>query len=298
MTQFNDVWMEHQRQRFIRPDAHRYIRADAYRFAPPGSPRYSGEDVIRYCWPADQQRNQRKDASRLAESKSAAANFDPATEAELLQLRAECASLRLEWELQKFAAKERKANFNPAQPRDELGRWTEAGGGTLSNPPDIPNEMPETAQLRNRLIKEAAIWLAKAALREAANPVVGTFLNVLDAALWIQEGYPYIRAYLDQPKSLDELQQAVSAPQKGYDVHHIVEKTPAAQDGFPRSLIDGPDNLVRIPTLKHWEVNRWYETKNMNYGGVTPRIYVRDKDWEERRTVGVRALVEAGVLKP
>jgi hypothetical protein len=32
---------------------------------------------------------------------------------------------------------------------------------------------------------------------------------------------------------------------KGYDIHHIVEQTPADQDGFPRHLISRGENLVR-----------------------------------------------------
>ena len=54
-------------------------------------------------------------------------------------------------------------------------------------------------------------------------------------------------AYYDPPRTLEELQQAASTPAVGYDIHHIVEQTPAEQDGFPRSLIDSPENLVRVP---------------------------------------------------
>lgn len=90
----------------------------------------------------------------------------------------------------------------------------------------------------------------------------------------------------------------MAAPKKGYDLHHIVEQGPAALDGFPRSLIDAPENLVRIPRYKHWEINAWYETSNEDYGNRTPRVYVRGKDWSERVRVGLRALIKAGVLKP
>jgi hypothetical protein len=153
--------------------------------------------------------------------------------------------------------------------------------------------------LRNRIVKEVAKWLVKAALREAAlGPVAGTAVNVLDAASWLYEYYPYIRSYLDTPKSLDELQQAVSDPQKGYDIHHIVEQTLAAQDGFPRWQIDAPDNLVSIPTLKHREISAWYGTKNPQYDDLSPRDYLRGKSWEERDRVGLEALIDHGVLKP
>lgn len=114
----------------------------------------------------------------------------------------------------------------------------------------------------------------------------------------IDEGGPYIVAYTDPPKTLEELQGAVSIPATGYDIHHIVEQTPAEQDGFPRSMIDGPDNLVRIPTLKHRQINAWYMIRKDAYGGVSPRTYLRGKDWLERTRVGHRALIENGVLKP
>ena len=82
------------------------------------------------------------------------------------------------------------------------------------------------------------------------------------------------------------------------DIHHIVERTPAEQAGFPRALIDGPENLVRIPTMKHWEINAWYMKSNDNFGGLSPREYLRGKSWEKRVQVGQEALIEFGVLKP
>jgi hypothetical protein len=96
----------------------------------------------------------------------------------------------------------------------------------------------------------------------------------------------------------EELQRAAATSAKGYDVHHIVEQTPAEQDGFARALIDAPENRVRIPTLKHWQITGWYMTRNDAYGGLSPRAYLRDKDWEERVSVGRKALITYGILKP
>jgi hypothetical protein len=87
-------------------------------------------------------------------------------------------------------------------------------------------------------------------------------------------------------------------PQTGYDIHHIVEKTPARKERFSDDIIDGPDNLVRIPTLKHWQINGWYGRKNAAYGGLSPRDYLRGKSWEERTRVGKEALILFKVLKP
>ena len=55
---------------------------------------------------------------------------------------------------------------------------------------------------------------------------------------------------------------------------------------------------MRIPTLKHYEISGWYGTPNEEFGGLTPRDYLRDKDADERRRVGIEALIQAGVLKP
>ena len=167
----------------------------------------------------------------------------------------------------------------------------------LQTTPKIPLQEPDTAQLRNAVIKQAAKWLLKATLRDALGPI-GVFINVLEAADWIRRSYPYIQTYLDPPKSLEDLQQAVSTPQKGYDIHHIVEQTSAEQDGFPRDLIDAPENLVRIPTLKHWEITAWYATRNEDYNFMSPRQYLRGKSWSERVRVGEFALRKFGVLKP
>lgn len=120
----------------------------------------------------------------------------------------------------------------------------------------------------------------------------------MEAADWLSQFLPWIYSYLDTPKTLDELQQAALNPQPGYNIHHIVEQTPAAQDGFPASLIDGPDNLVLIPTLKHWQISAWYSTANASFDWLSPRDYLRGKDWDERVRVGKMALVLYGVLQP
>lgn len=217
-----------------------------------------------------------------------------------------------------------KAGFDPNQPRvpagnPDGGQWASeggAGGGDASaggavlgasiggspgdsgsDPPKVPKERPESARVRNRVVKEVAKWLVKVGARQLTGPV-GSALNIAEGVSWLYEAYPYVRAYTDAPKTLPELQESVGLPQAGYDVHHIVEQTAAEQDGYPRSLIDGPENLVRVPTLKHWEITGWYMTPNDDYGGQSPRAYLRGKSWQERRRVGIGALVQHKVLRP
>jgi hypothetical protein len=122
--------------------------------------------------------------------------------------------------------------------------------------------------------------------------------HVIEGVAWLSELEPSIEAYLDPPKALEELQRAVSYPRQGSDIHHIVEKTFAEEDGFPKWMIHSPENLVRIPRFKHWEINSWYMTRNEDYEGLPPREYLRGKSWDVRLSVGLKALIKHGVLKP
>ncbi|ODR96954.1 hypothetical protein AUC70_14405 [Methyloceanibacter stevinii] len=62
--------------------------------------------------------------------------------------------------------------------------------------------------------------------------------------------------------------------------------------------IDSRENLVSIPTFKHHLVTSWYMRKNDKFDGMSPRDYLKDKEWEVRNNVGLRALVRFGVLMP
>ena len=173
-----------------------------------------------------------------------------------------------------------------------------AGIGDNGGPPLVPPERPSDGKLRAAIIRAAIKWLIRAGLTAAdiTAPEVLIPLEIgIEVGSW---AYPYIRAYFDGPKSLRELQAAANDPEPGYDIHHIVEQTPAEQDGFSSDRIDAPDNLVHIPTVKHWELNRWYETANDEFGGLTPRQYARGKDWAERQKVGRMGLIVVGVLTP
>jgi hypothetical protein len=209
----------------------------------------------------------------------------------------------------------RKAGFNPDEPRvaagnADGGQWTREGGNgavisdatpdntwkpgsqyaannppgvghnqgpPLEEPPPIPPRPPAIPKDLNTFIKAAAHWLAA-----AGKGVAARYLKILQAVYWVTTlALPYIRAYLSPPKTLIELKQDAPNPQVGYDIHHIVEQTPARKEGFSDDVIDGPDNLVRVPTLKHWQINGWYGRPNEEFGGLSPRDYLSGKSWEE-----------------
>lgn len=286
------AWLAQPRRRWMLPDPSRWLRPDHNKWKRP-------EPVWRM--PPQPQEHKYDDGDLHAEN--------------LARLSRSLAVLRRELASVQGELLRRKAGFNPSQPRapagnSDGGQWTDAGGasgsetsgsgtreGGSSNPPlrlyvaaglpKIPRQRPPSPGERTAIAKATAIWLAENAV--AASEAIAR-------SSWLYHAIPYISSYLDAPKPLEELQQDALTPKIGYDVHHIVEQSSAEAAGYPRTRIDAPDNLVRIPRLRHWEINAWYQTKNPEYGEVPPREYLIGKDWDERRRVGLGALRRYGVL--
>lgn len=114
MTDINPIWLEGQRQRWLRHDWQRFIRHDAHRFMAPDPNSYRSY-ASRL---AEQHRAEEKQAAHDAEVRQLYGDH--------LTLRREVAELKFELAWRKLC---RKHGYNPGQPRDELGRWTDTGGG-------------------------------------------------------------------------------------------------------------------------------------------------------------------------
>jgi hypothetical protein len=254
----------YQQARFMRPDAARYLRPDAARYMRP----QPAERKFR----ADQPRVPAGDpdggqwTDDFPTDISAQSRHDPDGKPRILKIT--------------------------VRPRPGMGH---NNGPALEDPPEIPPERPPTPQARTSFMRAAALWLGRAVL---IGLVAEVYFAKLAATAWLKTFVPAITSYYDPPKTLRELQDAVSSPERGYDIHHIVEQGPALLEGYTRGQIDAPDNLARIPRIKHWEITGWYNTKNLEYGGLTPRQYLRNMPWEEKRRVGLKALREFGVLAP
>lgn len=213
---------------------------------------------------------------------------------EILRLKWHVAAWRFRRALLRYSLT-MKAGFNPEQPRDEEGKWVDTGRdedassdgeseGTASEgetefsdvrkrrPPieglgDIPAVRPETIQEINQIAREIS-----------RNPYFSLYYFTIaeSAAHWLNEKYWEIRADQDPPKSLEELQDAVSREdRRGYDRHHIVEQSAGERQGFPDDKIDGRENLVLIPRYKHEQINSWYQTPNGDHDAAA--IFARQK---------------------
>jgi hypothetical protein len=117
------------------------------------------------------------------------------------------------------------------------------------------------------------------------DPEVAMVLAAIDAVGWLADYLPKIFSYLDAPKTLAELQRAATRPAPaGYEIRHIVEAQKRSDNpqsnarNFP-DLIDSAENRVRVPYWKHVEISSWYSTVNEDYNGLSPRDYLRGKDW-------------------
>ena len=190
------------------------------------------------------------------------------------------------------------------------GRSVESNGRAATQPeagrpppPEIPPEEPGTTQQVNAVLRAVATWVARAiALYGSADPRVRLVFAAIETTAWLADYLPKILSYLNGPKTLEELQDAVAKPRFGYEIHHIVEAQRRSDDPqrnskrFP-DRIDSRENLVRVPYWKHVEISSWYSRRNDQYGGVSPRIYLRTKSWDEQYKIGIQKLKDFGVLK-
>lgn len=300
MSQSHAAWLARQRLRWLRPDAHRYMRADAKRYIIPDSSRSLRPDFERFLLPAfvEGKANFNPNQPRAPAGNPDGGRWtrdgtggEPAEVTEPANPDSEGRSpLRITIHPRNYHDDE--ASFLDFSFGDWLPiKWL------LDLPFEIHERRPTSARQRNAIIRQIAKRIAHAVVKVPLGPV-GVVITVAEVANWVHEGVHLIQSYQDPPKTLQELQQAVSQRKRGYDIHHIVEEDAAEKEGFPQSLINSRDNRVLIPRIRHWEVTGWFMTPNEDFGGLSSREYLRGKEWVEKVRVGRLALIKVGVMKP
>lgn len=304
------AYLRHQQRRFMRPDAARYLRPDAQRFVQRGSAcdevypalarKYAGQPRL----PKGGEGGGQFTFGTMAgsdESGSGPAQVIIDTPSEIVGGPEGGGSGGGEYGTP--SGRPRVYIWTPSDPGegdgggdgDGASRFSLTGDlGTPSDgPPEVPENRPRKSSQRTALLRSIASFLGK-----NSGFVADIFLGVLENIEWLQTYQDMIDAARDPPKSLGELQKNVGKGRPGYDDHHIIEQTAAERWGLPRSTIDDRSNLVSIPRLKHYQITGWFMRPNKDYGGLSPREYLRDKGPEEARRAGLTALILYEVLKP
>lgn len=309
MAHHDDAWLRHRQQRFMRPDAARYLRPDAARFLKPGTDpaevypalerKYPGQPRL----PGGNTGGGRFTFGRRAGGDtSASSEGRPVVVIDTLNWDGEAATGGDVGEM--LPTIDVVADSTPSSGPDFWsGFWSDLDsligsigdiqGGPSDSPPKIPAKRPSRSSKRTAIVRAVSNFLVR-----NAGILADVYLGIVRGVDWLQDYQDVIRSNQDPPRSLQELMDGVGKRRPGYDDHHIIEQTAAEYWGLTRSEIDDPSNLVSIPRLKHYQITGWYMTPNADFGGLSPREYLSDKSPEERREVGLRALILMKVLKP
>lgn len=292
MSAREDVYARHQQTRWMQPDAHRWMRPDAVRFLKPGT------DVTRVFPSLEAKYNPGQPRVPAGSGRESGRWTDGSNGGGGNAVASPMGSINF-GDLPGFSDLFALFRITPDEidntDFDQLAGDVPDGGGPelpSGEPPEIPQQKPKTSAERTAYMRAAASWLGRNS-GLAAEIYIGTMNNVE----WLKDRHDVIQAARDEPKTYEELQAGVSQSRRGYDTHHVVEQTWAEYFGFSRNQIDDPSNLVSIPRLKHYQITGWYSAKSEAFGGLSPREYLSDKNWEERRRVGLDALVGFKVLK-
>jgi hypothetical protein len=141
-------------------------------------------------------------------------------------------------------------------------------------------------------------------------------LDAIEAVLFVMSPSPtnrdeervlaQLRASLDPPKTLAELQTPPTVNALGYERHHIVEQNPdniakspiIVVEKFGRAVIDDPSNIVWVPRLKHELITAYYNSSSgTDLARRLNRRVISDLDYDSQYAAGLDALRKFGVLR-
>ncbi len=210
-----------------------------------------------------------------------------------------------------------KAGWDPAK-HPRTGTKPNPGWFALKpKPTSVPSVKPRSGWPQrhvNQAARELVKELVQAFKASGVNPLLrGAFLDVLIELLLkaltpveLNQGEDrltaQLKAALQDPKTLEELQQAPTENSLGYEQHHIVNQNPDnLQKGtiakFGSELINDPSNIVCVPRLLHECVNAEYSSNSNGPGTPLVRDVINEMDFGQQYQEGLKILRKCGVLK-
>jgi len=303
MTESN-AFARHQRLRWLRPDAARWLRSDAARYLSPGTKVAEIFPALDRKYSPSQPRtpagNGRESGRWTSEHSGTGSGGASIFASPMGGADISAGDVSADSDGLFNIAPAEFDDFDLTQLAGDIPEGDSPGighnQGPPLEPPEIPTERPDNSADRMKVVWDLARWVARV---RGILPVTAALDVATENAEWLQFRKAAILSYDDPPKSLEELQSRVSlTSERGYEDHHIEEQTLLRRLGFSWGEINVPDNVVRIPTLKHIDISAWYGRPNESFGGLSPRDYLRDKDAAERRRVGLDALALHGVMTP
>jgi hypothetical protein len=314
------LWRDHQRTRWLKPDAHRWIKPDASRFLKPGVAIGAVLPAFEAKYNPDQPREPAgspeggqwaggagKEGGDIAFDEP---DFDLSAWLDSLFEDLPDFDLASILTLLIGDSSDGAGDFTfiigdePQVAVDEettppvlLVSDTNSSGNDndLEPLPKIPDQRPAKSEDRTSVMKDLGRWFGRNVGKAAG--AAGVIDGLGEQFDYIGKLTDAIKSYGDPPKTLEELQDAVSSPRNGYQKHHIDEQATARRAGQSESEINRRDNLVLIPTGKHFEINGYYSRPNPDLGGLSPRQYLQDKSVEERMQFGLDTLRRFKVLQ-
>lgn len=290
-----------QQVRWIRPDANRWMRPDAVRYLSPDANAEEVFPALNRKYSPSQPRtpagNGIESGRWTARTRTGGSNMSTPSDNASPMGNTDFGDLT--------GSSDLSGLFEIAPSDFSIGDFTQLAGdpprgmgdngGPPLESPEIPTERPATGGPLMTFIRAGAAWVGAMGRNAAAVDVFFGMLKQIDETNAILNT---IKSANDPPKSLEELQERVGLPtDSGYEDHHIVNQHAGNRSVFGDEAIDSPNNLARIPVLKHIEISRWYSSRSDRFGGLSPRDFLRDKSWDEQMQVGLDIMRAQGVLK-
>lgn len=290
MPSYHEAWLRHQQSRWLRPDGDRWIRPDAARFLAPGADITKAFPVLARKYSPDQPRvpagnpdgGQWTDGATIGGASGGHRARDASTAAEVGNL-----------------------GLFQITPRDSTISGVQLAGDPPDKLPPIivtPEEPPEIPPPKRGMAERSIDFIRRAAeyvrIVGRLSHAAGALFEALEQAEELRAVTAAIKSANDPPRTLEELQaRARLDSEPGYQTHHIVGQFAQNRLQFGDARIDSLENKVRIPVVKHLDINGWYSRPNDRFGGLSPRDYLRGKSWDEQMRIGLEVLRDHGVLK-